>query len=449
MVKTLHTIKTLLLLGLVGLGGVLLPGRAEAGFVVNGGTVTLSNNTVLTVIDDVVLTKGQLSASSAEIIVGSSWTQTNGSFNWGTSTVTLLDGANRALSGSTTFYTLRSQGSLWTLRFTAGTTQYITGNLDLQDIFLRSTLDNATWYIRHSSGTQQTLINLDVRDSNARFGRVMVATNTVNSGNNTNWTFPTIDLGERYWIGSVAGMWNNTANWSLKSNGTGGAQVPLSSHTVIFDGAGSKNGNATVNTTVNVATIVVNGYTGILNFNGYDITVTTALYHETGTINLSTSPITLQGDFVRTGGNFIAGNSTVTLSGTKNQTLTSGATNFASVVVNKAGGSVSIATDDELFVTGSWTNTSGTAVGNSTVTFRGLSQRLSGSTTFFALRAITNGATLYFAPTTTQTVTNDLDIENMTLRSITDGSLWHLANDALTTTANAVRVQDGDARVRL
>ena len=40
------------------------------------------------------------------------------------------------------------------------------------------------------------------------------------------------------------GNWSDTSNWSTSSAGSGGAGVPLSNHTVIFDGGAS--GNATI-----------------------------------------------------------------------------------------------------------------------------------------------------------------------------------------------------------
>jgi hypothetical protein len=41
-------------------------------------------------------------------------------------------------------------------------------------------------------------------------------------------------MANRYWVGGT-GTWDNTANWSTTSGGTGGASIPTSSDSVIFD----------------------------------------------------------------------------------------------------------------------------------------------------------------------------------------------------------------------
>ncbi len=447
MIKKLHDIKKLFLLSLLGLGILLLPTKARAGgFVVNGATVTLATDTSLSVAEEVTLNTGQLVANGSQIILGSTWTSTlTGTFTQGTSTVNFTGSAQKAFVGSTTFYRLLfTPATNATVEFTPATTQYITNKIDLQDLTLRSMTNNATWFLKVTG--EQNLLNLDVKDSNALGGHVLIATNTIDSGNNRNWTFYVPDVGFRYWVGGSAGNWNSTANWSLLSGGNGGAQVPLSSHTVVFNGANGKNGDATVNTNVSIGTLTVSGYTGTLNFNGYNITISSALYHNTGTINLSTSPLTLQGNFIRTAGNFIAGGSTVTLSGGQDQTLTTAATNFANVIINKSGGTLAVS--DELIVTGQWTNTSGTPVNNSTVTFAGtVVQQLTGPTTFFAVRALTLGTTLAFTASSTQTATNMIDFENLLLRSTTNGATWYfnyLGTGANQTLLN-VDVQDSDA----
>ena len=43
---------------------------------------------------------------------------------------------------------------------------------------------------------------------------------------------------DRYWIASTASNWNNTANWSATSGGSGGATVPGVSEIARFDGGG-------------------------------------------------------------------------------------------------------------------------------------------------------------------------------------------------------------------
>ena len=45
-----------------------------------------------------------------------------------------------------------------------------------------------------------------------------------------------IDIGKRYWVAAVPGNWSDAANWALYTGGPNSAGVPLSSHTVVFDG---------------------------------------------------------------------------------------------------------------------------------------------------------------------------------------------------------------------
>lgn len=41
-------------------------------------------------------------------------------------------------------------------------------------------------------------------------------------------------MADRYWV-AAASNWNDTANWSTTSGGSGGASIPGSSDVAIFD----------------------------------------------------------------------------------------------------------------------------------------------------------------------------------------------------------------------
>ena len=88
---------------------------------------------------------------------------------------------------------------------------------------------------------------------------------------------------QRFWISAAPSNWNNTANWSASSGGAGGASVPGASDLVTFNALGL--GNCTLDVAANVAGITVNGYTGIININGFNLTTTGANTLATGTIN--------------------------------------------------------------------------------------------------------------------------------------------------------------------
>jgi hypothetical protein len=88
---------------------------------------------------------------------------------------------------------------------------------------------------------------------------------------------------QRFWISATPSNWNNTANWSASSGGAGGASVPGASDLVTFNALGL--GNCTLDVAANVAGITVNGYTGIININGFNLTTTGTNIFTTGTIN--------------------------------------------------------------------------------------------------------------------------------------------------------------------
>lgn len=76
----------------------------------------------------------------------------------------------------------------------------------------------------------------------------------------------------RYWISSSGGNWNNSANWSTTSGGTGGASVPGTSDVAIFNA--TRNGNCTLDIAPTVGGITMNGYSGSVNLNGNNLRTT-------------------------------------------------------------------------------------------------------------------------------------------------------------------------------
>ncbi len=208
-------------------------------------------------------------------------------------------------------------------------------------------------------------------------------------GDKVKWG-PNTDVGARYWIATVAGNWSNSANWGYVSNDFGGAPAPTVGQTAIFDGAAGANGTSNVDTTVNIATLTVSGYSGSINTQGFGVTLSAGLSQTSGTISLGTSTVSVGGNFARAGGTFTAGTSTVTFNGAGIQTL-------------------------------------------------------SGSTTFYALKALTSGATLQFTQGTTQYVTNMVDWENIYLRSTSNNATWYFALTGSSQTLKSLDVKDSNA----
>ncbi|MBL7855166.1 MAG: hypothetical protein JNL17_12250, partial [Cyclobacteriaceae bacterium] len=81
---------------------------------------------------------------------------------------------------------------------------------------------------------------------------------------------------QKTWISAGASNWNNGANWSP-------AGVPGPADVVTFNATGL--GNCTLDIAPTVAGITINGYTGTINLNGFDLTTTGNNTFTTGTIN--------------------------------------------------------------------------------------------------------------------------------------------------------------------
>lgn len=92
-----------------------------------------------------------------------------------------------------------------------------------------------------------------------------------------------LSFGQRFWVAGGPSNWNNTANWSTTSGGAGGASVPGPADAVTFNANGL--GNCTLDVAANVAGITVNGYTGTIDLNGFNLTTTGTNTFTTGTIN--------------------------------------------------------------------------------------------------------------------------------------------------------------------
>ncbi|SKC81463.1 T9SS type A sorting domain-containing protein [Ohtaekwangia koreensis] len=100
---------------------------------------------------------------------------------------------------------------------------------------------------------------------------------------------------QRYWVASTSSNWNNTANWSATSGGIGGASVPGASDAVVFNGAGGLQGNCILDIAPTVSSVTVNGYSGTIDLNGFNLisSGTTAATFTTGLITNGGAPATI------------------------------------------------------------------------------------------------------------------------------------------------------------
>jgi len=141
---------------------------------------------------------------------------------------------------------------------------------------------------------------------------------------------------ERYWVATTASNWNNTANWSATSGGAGGASVPGSGVAAIFDSGGT--GNCTLDMAPTIGSISISGYSGTINLNGNNLTISgsTASTFSSGTVSNSgaSAAVVLSG----TTGTFTFNGSTISanISGTAGSITFSGGSTFGGTVTLSA-----------------------------------------------------------------------------------------------------------------
>jgi len=135
--------------------------------------------------------------------------------------------------------------------------------------------------------------------------------------------------GTCYWVGTTdPANWNDPANWSSSSGGAGstcegGANVPGPTTNVVFDSANLN--SCTVDIDVSVASITNSGdYTGTLDANGHNITITGDFTWKAGGVNMGTGIWTVSGNWNNTGvSSWTYSTSTLVLNGTDKTFTTS------------------------------------------------------------------------------------------------------------------------------
>jgi len=162
--------------------------------------------------------------------------------------------------------------------------------------------------------------------------------------------------GPLYWIRNTAGYWNDKANWSTASGGTGGAGVPGAANDALFDAKGT--GNCTIDIDVAVDSITISsstsvGYPGVIDAGTHTITMAGDFTLDYGTFTANTSSLTVVNNFTRLGGVFNAGASSMTLAGAPASLSTlTGSTTFFNLIVTQPGKIVDFAAGSTTTVSG-------------------------------------------------------------------------------------------------
>lgn len=249
--------------GYTGTGGSLIGAKTSAGdltpnpdIVFSGGTPTfgtfIPNNDVVVFKNNVTLgsdlncydikidTGANLYAGTNSITVNNNWTNSNGTFTAGSSTVTVA----KDIAGDTTFNNLTINGTQATvisgnntiaaftcetpskvITFNTGTTQKITGTLTLDgkatgtEITLKSNSATATsaadqWSINTTGATTDVKY---VKVQNSKSTELITTTTSASMGNNINWAIAS----SFKWTGKGTGAdWKTSANWVTVYNST-------------------------------------------------------------------------------------------------------------------------------------------------------------------------------------------------------------------------------------
>lgn len=220
----------------------------------------------------------------------------------------------------------------------------------------------------------------------------------------------------RYWIGNgTSTSWNNTANWSAASGGSGGASVPGSADVALFDGNGI--GDCSLDATLNLSGINVG-----------------SAY--TGTITQASSTITVgSGNAVFAGGTFIGGTADITVTGT----FTISGTSFTS-------------TSGTLLIRNNCTLSGGAFLhNNGRVTYQSISTGSFSITGTFGLhdlefKSLTYGGIFNLGSTTTLTVNGTLTYSGNAYVQINTGTIEAkgditLANSASTSGGGSATIK--------
>jgi len=280
-----------------------------------------------------------------------------------TYTVTFIDASKTShITGNTTFYNLTCLTPGKKLVFQANSLTTVTNTLAIEGsseayVILDSSLagegNEFQMYINAVSDKEGNayLQYIEVNNSIA-LGPVIpiVCKNERVAGrNNTQWD------ATYYWVGDTDGaVWNDSTHWSASSGGGGGAGVPGTGDTAIFDG-GNSNGCA-INVTLVGAIDIQSGYGGTVSFSN-SLTVEGAYSQAGGVVNVSSSYRLTTGAFNISGGTFATVSTIATKLVCTSFTQSGGAFTNTSFVTVDINGNFSMT--DGTFSNGGRTNVSG------------------------------------------------------------------------------------------
>ena len=217
----------------------------------------------------------------------------------------------QTIAGDTTFYDFtKTTAAAQTMNFTAGSTTTVSNSLTFagaagQILSLRSTSAPTQWNLNASA--TQSVSYVDVQDSNASSGNTVVATHSVNSGNNDNWIFEYTLTYTSGGNGMISGTSPQTVTYG--NSGSSVTAVPASGYQFV-DWSDSSTDNPRTDTNVQAdatytANFEVTQYSVMYDGNGH--TGGTAPATQTADYNTSVTLATA-GTLVKSGSSFTGWN---------------------------------------------------------------------------------------------------------------------------------------------
>lgn len=203
------------------------------------------------------------------------------------------------------------------------------------NVILRGDDETKMWHIGVSASANTDINFVDVANSDAESGSLVVANNSDISKNqgNLNWQFVSIVINEtNEWTGLVSELWTEPGNWTLN-------RIPVETDVVVVPNRAispTLSGNTMLNSFV-----VEEGAT--LSLNGNNLTVTNSISVAGKIIAQGTETLTFSGDVSIEPNGFDCAFSRLFIEGSNNQQIDFGNCELWHLSISKSGGEIQFA----------------------------------------------------------------------------------------------------------
>lgn len=215
----------------------------------------------------------------------------------------------------------------------AAGTLALSGSQD-SPLALKSLLPGTPWYMNIDAAAVQEITAVDVADSDASPGALVVALDSAGEGKgNENWRFTTIVPGAVItWTGAASDAFGDPGNWDLR-------RFPAETDNVVIKAGGEH--LPALSAPVSLAGLTVESGAS-LALSGYDVSVSNLTV--AGTLLADgRERLSVTGDADFKGGTFEPKSTVLALEGSAEQSLACGSVSLNDVFVDKDGGSLGVA----------------------------------------------------------------------------------------------------------